>query len=227
MNETKRQRRERLQAAGLWDEYLKIRQRLGTQGMTPREARDEALRQIDARPPHPPEASTTAPPGEPPDVEVHYPRPRLCPRCSRVGLMICAECKERDWQSYAAFCRAKGVAPCCRKCIGTVPPNDSPPCPDCEAGPPAPAAEGGHQANPQPCALCSRFGQPTCPACYRKAGTVTYLRAIGFPDQAEMLEAWINRWHGVVGPDFEQAQMELHGRRPRTFSTREAVTTQG
>ncbi|OAI45069.1 hypothetical protein AYO44_13175 [Planctomycetaceae bacterium SCGC AG-212-F19] len=58
MRETKRQIKERLQAAGIWEDYTALRDQLVKDGQTPGEARQEALRRIDSRPRRPnPQAS--------------------------------------------------------------------------------------------------------------------------------------------------------------------------
>jgi hypothetical protein len=50
MGETRQQLKERLQAAGVWDDYLALRDRLAKDGLTPAQAREEALRQVESRP---------------------------------------------------------------------------------------------------------------------------------------------------------------------------------
>jgi hypothetical protein len=47
--------KQRLQAKGLWGDYLSLRNRLVKEGMPPAEAREEALRQVEARPPRQPD----------------------------------------------------------------------------------------------------------------------------------------------------------------------------
>lgn len=86
MRETKRQIKERLQAAGRWQDYLARREQLRQEGRTPRQAREESLRQIESLPPQQP--STTDRSLEP--VVASRP-PRSCsnPRCFRIGVCIC------------------------------------------------------------------------------------------------------------------------------------------
>jgi len=50
MAETRKQLKERLQAAGDWDEYVKMRTQLASEGMSAPQAREEALRRIESRP---------------------------------------------------------------------------------------------------------------------------------------------------------------------------------
>lgn len=49
MVESKKALKARLQEAGLWDEYLAERAKLAADGLTPAQARDEALRRVEAR----------------------------------------------------------------------------------------------------------------------------------------------------------------------------------
>jgi hypothetical protein len=49
MPETKRQLKERLQAEGVWEDFLALRQQLVGDGLTPAQARKEALGRIEAR----------------------------------------------------------------------------------------------------------------------------------------------------------------------------------
>jgi hypothetical protein len=50
MSETRKLRKQRLQVEGRWTDYVALRDRFVAEGMTPAQARDEALRQIDSRP---------------------------------------------------------------------------------------------------------------------------------------------------------------------------------
>jgi hypothetical protein len=50
MAETRKQLKERLQAAGVWPDYVTLRQQLSKDGMTPTQARKEALHQVESRP---------------------------------------------------------------------------------------------------------------------------------------------------------------------------------
>ena len=50
MGETKQQLKERLQAAGLWHEFVTVRDQLAKDGLTPAQARAEALHQVESRP---------------------------------------------------------------------------------------------------------------------------------------------------------------------------------
>jgi hypothetical protein len=50
MSETRKQRKERLQAEGRWHEFLALRDRFAAEGMKPAQAREEALRLIDNAP---------------------------------------------------------------------------------------------------------------------------------------------------------------------------------
>jgi hypothetical protein len=71
MGETRQQLKERLQAAGLWGEYVRQRGLLMDQGLTPALAREEALRRVESLPPRTaptPEAGSPSP-GEGPDQE--------------------------------------------------------------------------------------------------------------------------------------------------------------
>src|SRR5438874_2104246 len=49
MAETRQQLKTRLQGAGLWDDYVTMRGQHENEGMTPKQARDEALRRLDSR----------------------------------------------------------------------------------------------------------------------------------------------------------------------------------
>src|SRR5262245_56560536 len=93
MGETRKQLKARLQASGAWDEYLACREQLAQTGLSPTEARKEALRQIDARPPQKPEPPTPVQTGDEPCVEaMHEPLP-LCDRCERLfGQPGCPTC---------------------------------------------------------------------------------------------------------------------------------------
>src|SRR5262245_42220636 len=62
MAETRQQLKERLQAAGLWHEFVALRDRLAAGGLVPAQARAEGLRQVGARPARPP---APPPPGGP------------------------------------------------------------------------------------------------------------------------------------------------------------------
>jgi hypothetical protein len=55
VNETKRQLKDRLVREGKWPDFLAIRDRLVREGMPPAEAREEALRQVEAMPPRQPD----------------------------------------------------------------------------------------------------------------------------------------------------------------------------
>lgn len=48
MAETRKQLKDRLQAAGLWQEYVDLRVQLAADGMTAAQARVEALRRVEA-----------------------------------------------------------------------------------------------------------------------------------------------------------------------------------
>lgn len=50
MRETREQLKQRLQAAGLWERFLTIRDQLCAEGLTPAQARQEALRQVESQP---------------------------------------------------------------------------------------------------------------------------------------------------------------------------------
>ncbi len=95
MPETKRQIKDRLQAAGLWKDYLALREQLALEGRRPRQAREEALRQVDSRPPQP-QTSADQPAGNSPNgapllKDVVAPPQPACPnpRCLRIGMCIC------------------------------------------------------------------------------------------------------------------------------------------
>lgn len=71
-----RQRKERLQAAGLWEDFVALRAQLVAGGMAPAQADEEAQRQVKSRPPRqqelPPWGPTSSPlPG------VRFRRPTL------------------------------------------------------------------------------------------------------------------------------------------------------
>src|SRR5262249_16494660 len=53
MRETRRQLKERLQRTGIWQPFLGLREQLKREGRTPRQAHEEALAQIESRPPQP------------------------------------------------------------------------------------------------------------------------------------------------------------------------------
>jgi hypothetical protein len=55
MGEMRRQRKERLQAAGVWADFLGPRGQLVSEGLTPAQADDEAMRRVEALPPRRPE----------------------------------------------------------------------------------------------------------------------------------------------------------------------------
>ena len=59
MRETRQQLKDRLKATGCWPEYLALRERLTRDGLTPAQAREEALAQLESRPP---QSATANPP---------------------------------------------------------------------------------------------------------------------------------------------------------------------
>lgn len=86
MRETKRQIKERLLAAGRWQDYLALREKLRQEGRTPRQAREEALSQLESPPPQQPEPSAKDRYPKP----VPTPQPRCVnPHCARLGACIC------------------------------------------------------------------------------------------------------------------------------------------
>src|SRR5690348_2187685 len=91
MPETKKQIKARLQAAGLWKEYLTLREQLAREGSTPRQAREQALREIDARPPQPPMPATTERPADASPTPARVPMWMTCgnPRCQRLHVCVC------------------------------------------------------------------------------------------------------------------------------------------
>jgi hypothetical protein len=70
MGETRKQLKERLQAAGRWQEYLELRERLGKGGLTPAQASRQALAEIELRPPKVPEPLTSVTEPVPVDEEL-------------------------------------------------------------------------------------------------------------------------------------------------------------
>lgn len=79
MRETRSQRKERLQAAGKWQDFLALREQLRSQGMSAAHARKEALQQIDSRPANAPALAS-------PSVPFPEPPPYLqCRRCRAIG----------------------------------------------------------------------------------------------------------------------------------------------
>lgn len=78
MSESRTRLKQRLQEAGVWKEYLALRDQLVREGKTPAEAREEALAEIDARLQEP---ATPPVPEEPP---VEYEPPPTCERCQRI-----------------------------------------------------------------------------------------------------------------------------------------------
>jgi hypothetical protein len=75
MGETRQQLKERLLQEGRWQDYLTLREQLKASGLPPDQARDEALRQIEARPPkqmelaNPDDPPPVGAPGQSPAVE--------------------------------------------------------------------------------------------------------------------------------------------------------------
>jgi hypothetical protein len=59
MNETRTERKQRLEASGQWQPFLALREQLRAEGMSPAQADEEAMRQIDATPSPSPEPSPT------------------------------------------------------------------------------------------------------------------------------------------------------------------------
>jgi hypothetical protein len=53
MGETRKQLKQRLQRTGLWLSFLDLRDQLKREGQAPRQAHEEALAQIESRPPQP------------------------------------------------------------------------------------------------------------------------------------------------------------------------------
>jgi hypothetical protein len=51
MRETRQQLKARLQSEGKWEAFKTLREKLRCEGRTPRQSREEALAQIDSRPP--------------------------------------------------------------------------------------------------------------------------------------------------------------------------------
>jgi hypothetical protein len=72
---TRKEIKARLQAAGQWDEYVAERVKLAADGMTPAQAREEALRRIESRPKA--RAELPTPSNDPaPDLIREYVAPR-------------------------------------------------------------------------------------------------------------------------------------------------------
>jgi hypothetical protein len=99
MRETRQQRKERLKAAGLWGEYVALREKLAGAGMTPKEAAREALVRVEARPQRQADPPATGPAdaddgGEdaPAPQRKIPPRPPLCHRCRHFRKPLCAPC---------------------------------------------------------------------------------------------------------------------------------------
>jgi hypothetical protein len=53
MGETRPQLKARLEAAGVWPEFVRLRDQLAAGGLTPAQVRAEALRRVEALPPPP------------------------------------------------------------------------------------------------------------------------------------------------------------------------------
>jgi hypothetical protein len=115
MGENREELKKRLLAAGSWLDYLALREQLRRDGLTPRQARKEALRQIETRPPKPPEPPPPDPPSPGPSVPVEVRQP-LCLRCLRIGIPCCDDCRENEWQAYAEAEQRAGRTPLCRQC---------------------------------------------------------------------------------------------------------------
>jgi hypothetical protein len=67
MSETRAELKERLQAAGLWRQYVARREQLAAEGLTPAQAREQALREVESLPPRPRELPPEEGPGEGPE----------------------------------------------------------------------------------------------------------------------------------------------------------------
>jgi hypothetical protein len=101
MKETKRQRRARLQQAGLWASYLSRRTELVQEGMSPKEASRQALREVDQGTPSgqhgEAKVEKDSPPSRPlaerPSPSAFRPLPELCDSCKKsLGMPACATC---------------------------------------------------------------------------------------------------------------------------------------
>jgi hypothetical protein len=112
MNETRTERKQRLQQEGKWDAFLALRDRLRAEGMSPAEADEEAMRQIDAAPSSSPEPSPPVPPLDasaegdsdppPPAPPAVIPLTAACTKCGRVRLLPDRERCEAcylEWQA--------------------------------------------------------------------------------------------------------------------------------
>lgn len=75
MAETRKQLKERLQAAGQWDEFVTVRSKLAAEGMRPADAKTEALRLIEssARKPAKPDTSKSEPRSLPATTPIEVP----------------------------------------------------------------------------------------------------------------------------------------------------------
>ena len=168
MAETKKELKDRLQAAGLWQGYLAVRDRLKADGVAPAQAREQALRQVEARPPDPAAPPTPDQPHDDAPVEDEYPNPPpMCPCCERLAQRVCGDCLEREYLAYAAWCERRGLDAMCRRCRrqGTRTPDgtcgaEEPPADD------APAARAIPRRPPL-CARCAPYAGwvPGCATC--------------------------------------------------------------
>src|SRR5262249_26217479 len=109
--ETKRQLKERLQASGHWQDFLRLRAELVQEGRTPKEAKRAALRRIEG-PPSPqadpvPRESEDGSPANPADdrspaTEEELPEYPLCSQCERHGRPTCKACWENACRALKA-----------------------------------------------------------------------------------------------------------------------------
>ena len=172
MVETRKELRARLQAAGLWNDYLALRDRLARDGLTAGQARKEALRQIDEGLPQPsvPEAPQEEAPQIPDganEPSLHEERKEGGPDLSELVIRIPA-IEKVAWEQVA---RETGLSltDWVRARCGQVT--------VCDKAPLAPCLDGR-------CRRCSRLGKQGCPDCPKNLVVVRALT----PSQVGLLQ---------------------------------------
>jgi hypothetical protein len=116
MNETRQQLKFRLQAAGVWKDFLALREKLVNDGLTSARAREEALREIESRLPR--KADVAVADGPRVDTPTRkYPKwSPLCHLCQPHGEPRCGNCVENWHECYVADCERLGKGSFCPSC---------------------------------------------------------------------------------------------------------------
>jgi hypothetical protein len=189
MKETKQQRRERLQRAGLWRRFVARRAELFEEGLEPKEAAQQALQEIEQS--LPPALNNPAP--DPPRPAAPVPEPPPCERCQRAGRPSCSKVWRTDWKMRGEAQRShdllypSGWRRLCMICERTYYRRKCSWCAHLLPLPPPP------EPLPELCCYCQPEEEPWCATCHANWRTVQRLEAAGFPEEAEKLRKLLDR----------------------------------